>query len=40
MIRKIYLSSKYGDTVKSMKQDASNMMHSTSLAQKVYIKEI
>jgi hypothetical protein len=39
MIRKIYLSSKYGDTVKSMKEDASNMGHSTTLAQKVYIKE-
>ena len=39
MIRKIYLSSKYGDTLKEMKEDAKMMGHSTDVAQSVYIKE-
>lgn len=39
MIRKIYLSSKYGDTLKEMKADAKMMGHSTDVAQSVYIKE-
>lgn len=39
MIRKIYLSSKYGDTLKEMKEDAKIMGHSTDVAQSVYIKE-
>ena len=39
MIRKIYLSSKYGDTLKEMKKDAKMMGHDTATAQKVYVKE-
>ena len=39
MIRKIYLSSKYGDTLKEMKKDAQMMGHDTATAQKVYVKE-
>ncbi len=39
MLRKIYLSSKYGSTISEMKEDAKNMMHSPEVAQKVYIKE-
>jgi hypothetical protein len=43
MLRKIYLTSKYGDQldkIKEMRQDALLMGHSTSTAQNVYIKDI
>tara|TARA_R110000824_G_scaffold76652_4_gene194145 strand:- start:675 stop:1652 length:978 start_codon:yes stop_codon:yes gene_type:complete len=38
MIRKIYLSSKYGDVLQEMKEDAKMMGHDIATAQKVYIK--
>lgn len=43
MLRKIYLTSKYGDQLdklKEMRSDALNMGHSTNTAQNVYIKNI
>tara|TARA_R100001198_G_C5232069_1_gene210949 strand:- start:988 stop:1947 length:960 start_codon:yes stop_codon:yes gene_type:complete len=39
MLRKIYLSSKYGDVKKEMEKDAKVMGHDTDTAQKIYIKE-
>ena len=38
MIRKIYLSSKYGKMKEEMKEDAKMMGHSVATAQKVYTK--
>lgn len=38
MLRHIYLSSKYGDTIENMKEDADAMGHSTEEAQNTYIK--
>ena len=39
-LRRIYLSSKYFKIQKEAKEDAKNMMHSTSVQQKNYIKQI
>ena len=39
MLRKIYLSSKYGEVKKEMQKDAKVMGHDTDTAQKIYIKE-
>tara|TARA_R110002020_G_scaffold153222_2_gene332589 strand:- start:2184 stop:3143 length:960 start_codon:yes stop_codon:yes gene_type:complete len=39
MLRKIYLSSKYGDVQKEMEKDAKVMGHSKEVAQNIYIKE-
>ena len=39
MLRKIYLSSKYGDVKKEMEKDAKVMGHSKEVAQNIYIKE-
>lgn len=38
MLRHIYLSSKYGDVMEDMEQDAEDMGHSTNQAQNTYIK--
>ena len=38
MLRKIYLSSKYADTMKEQKKDAYIMGHSTNTAQNIYTK--
>jgi hypothetical protein len=38
MLRHIYLSSKYGDVMEDMEQDAEDMAHSTNQAQNTYIK--
>lgn len=38
MIRKIYLSSKYGKMKEEMKEDAQKMMHDVTTAQKIYTK--
>lgn len=39
MLRKIYLSSKYGKVFEDMKKDAHNMGHDIEVAQNVYIKQ-
>ena len=39
MLRKIYLSSKYGKVKEEMEKDAKVMGHSTEVAQNVYIKK-
>jgi hypothetical protein len=39
MLRKIYLSSKYGKVKEEMEADAKIMGHSTGVAQSVYIKK-
>ena len=39
MLRKIYLSSKYGKVKEEMEKDAKVMGHSTEVAQSVYIKK-
>jgi hypothetical protein len=39
LLRNIYLTEKYGDTLAEMKQTAKDMAHSTQEAQKTYIKE-
>ena len=39
MLRKIYLSSKYGKVKEEMEKDAKVMGHSTGVAQSVYIKK-
>ena len=38
LIRHMYLSWKYADTVKEMEQDADIMGHSTAIAQNIYTK--
>ena len=38
LIRHVYLSSKYGDTVKEMEKDVEMMGHSTGVAQQIYTK--
>ncbi len=38
MLRHIYLTNKYGDTIEDMKEDANAMGHSKEEAQKTYIK--
>ena len=38
LIRHMYLSSKYGDTVKEMEKDADVMMHSGGVQQTIYVK--
>jgi len=39
MLRHIYLTSKFGDTVKEMKDDAQIMGHSVQTAMNNYIKK-
>lgn len=38
LLRKIHDTSKYGDSLKSMKEDADAMNHSVAIQQKVYVK--
>lgn len=40
LLRKIYLSHKYGDVKEEMEKDASMMGHSVQMAQKVYVKKV
>ena len=39
LIRHMYLSSKYGETVKEMEKDADLMGHSSGVQQTIYVKE-
>jgi hypothetical protein len=39
MLRSIYLSSKYGDVLEDMKEDAENMATSTAVIQSNYVKK-
>ena len=39
LIRHMYLSSKYGETVKEMEKDADLMGHSGGVQQTIYVKE-